>query len=473
MILFLTYIKDVLSAKEWIDFNPDIIGLSSLFTPSYYNMIDLAQVLRQLFPKALIVAGGGVPTNMYNEIFRDSKNINALCFGEGEKPLLGLIKVKNKDKFLKSHSSWITKEKVRKKQTYQYDFINNLDKIPFYDYDLLSTDDYSLSPTISSYASFNGKKRIFHYVTSRGCPHHCCFCASNRVHGRVMRYHSVFRVKRDLKHLQDKYKADIIGFQDDNFMINKNRAIKIIKFAKKLKIKFFFQSGLALYALDRKTLEIIKSVGIKELVLAVESGSDRVLREIMHKPLVLSIVRRVVKDCRELGIDTDANILIGLPGETKQDIEDTRTFLKSLDASWFRIYVATPLVGSEMFDICMKKHYLKGNYIGCDFKRAVVETEDFTSAYIQKKVYSLNLELNFVNNSDFRLGNYEKALKGFENTIRVKNDHAIAYYFAAKCYKKMSLNKKYKAYKTKYQEIVRESPFWKKYAKQFNLVALN
>jgi len=134
--------------------------------------------------------------------------------------------------------------------------------------------------------------------------------------------------------------------------------------------------------------------------------------------------------------------------------------------------VATPLVGSEMFDICIKNNYLCGSYIGCDFKRAVIETEDFTSEYIQKKAYSLNLELNFVRNSDFRLGNYKKALEGFENTITVKDDHAFAYYFAAKCYKMMAFVERYQAYKVKYQEIIDESAFWRGYANQFDLVTL-
>ena len=69
---------------------------------------------------------------------------------------------------------------------------------------------------------------------------------------------------------------------------------------------------------------------MNNLVLSVESGSNRVLKEIMHKPLDLSIVKRVIADCRELGIASDISILIGLPGETKQDIEDARTFLKTL-----------------------------------------------------------------------------------------------------------------------------------------------
>lgn len=464
--------RDFLSTEEYLNYSPSIIGISTLFTPAYYNMLDIAKVARDIFPNSLIIAGGGVPTNMYNDIFRDSTSFDALCYGEGEKPLLELVQATNKKEFLRTHPSWIIKEKVENKQPFQYDFIENLDEIPFYDYDILDANEYGLSPTISSYASFGGKKNIFHIATSRGCPFRCSFCASHTVHGRKMRYHSFERVYEDIKRLKEQYGAQKIGIQDDNFIIDRERAIKIVNTIKELKMTVFFQSGLALYALDREMLETIKGAGINQLVLPIESGSNRVLKEIMHKPVNLSMVNRVIADCRDLGIDTDANILIGLPGETKQDIEDSRAFLKTLDATWFRIYIATPLVGSEMFDICLKNNYLKGSHIGSDFKRAVIETEDFTAKYIKEKAYSLNLELNFVGNSDFRLGNYETALKGFENTIRVKSDHAFAYYFAARCCKMMNMEEKYLAYKTKYQEIIEESAFWKNYANQFNLVAL-
>ena len=61
---FLELFREFLSAKEWVDYAPSIIGISTLFTPAYYNMVEVAQVARDLFPRALIIAGGGVPTNM-------------------------------------------------------------------------------------------------------------------------------------------------------------------------------------------------------------------------------------------------------------------------------------------------------------------------------------------------------------------------------------------------------------------------
>ncbi len=464
--------QDFLSEKEWIDYAPNIIGISTLFTPSYYNMLAVANAARDIFPNALITAGGGVPTNMYNEIFGDSACIDAICYGEGERPLLGLVEAVDNKEFIRTHASWITKEKVEKKLPFHFDFIENLDEIPFLDYELLNIDDYRISPVLATFPLAKEKMNSMPVMTSRGCPHRCSFCASHSVHGREMRYHSLSRVREDFGRLCEKYGAKAIVFFDDHLMADKQRVFKIVDIMNEFQLTAFFPSSLALYALDRKILESLKSVGLNQLVLSVESGSNRVLREVMHKPLNLSIVNRVISDCRQLGIAADVAILIGLPGETKQDIEDTRAFLKTLDATWFRLNVATPLVGSEMLDICIKKKYIKGDYLDCDYKRAVVETEDFTADYIQEKIYSLNLELNFVGNSDFRMGNYETALKGFENTIRVKNDHAFAFYFAAQCCNKTNLNKKYQDYKSRYEEIIQESGFWKNYTDQFNLAVL-
>ncbi|HBL52316.1 MAG TPA: B12-binding domain-containing radical SAM protein [Candidatus Blackburnbacteria bacterium] len=464
--------NDILSSKKYVEFVPTIIGISTLFTPAYYNMLDIAKVCKKLFSNSLIVAGGGVPTNMYREIFKVSKSFDALCFGEGEKPMLDLIQTKNKYLHINNNPSWITYKKIRTKKSFRHNFIIDLDEIPFFDLDIIKIDDYRLTSVLSTFPLAKERMKGMSFMTSRGCVHRCCFCASHSVHGRQMRFHSIVRIENDLRKLKRDYGIKLVVFFDDHFMANRERVFKIVNIMKNLQLTAFFPASLTLYALDRKMLEALKSIGLNELVLSVESGSDKVLREVMHKPLNLSIVKRVIKDCQELGIDTDVAILIGLPGETKKDIEDTRSFLKTLNATWFRINIATPLAGSEMLEICLRKNYLKGDYISCDFKRPVIGTEDFTPEYIQEKAYALNLELNFVENSDFKLGNYKKALRGFENTIRVKNDHAFAYYFAARCCKSLKQNKKYMEYKNNYKKIIKDSEFWRNYFRQFNLEPL-
>ena len=218
--------RDILSAKEWSAYAPSIIGISTLFTPSYQNMLDIAQWCRDLFTKAFITAGGGVPTNMYNEIYRASKCFDALCYGEGEKPLLGLVEAIDKKEFLRNSLSWITRDKAEKKQSFKYDFIDNLDEIPILDYALLNVDDYILNQIQSLFPQQKNVKSM-PYLSSRGCPYRCCFCSSHTVHGREMRYHSHVRIKEDFKYLRDAYRTKTIVFQDDHFLSNKKEHLKL------------------------------------------------------------------------------------------------------------------------------------------------------------------------------------------------------------------------------------------------------
>jgi radical SAM superfamily enzyme YgiQ (UPF0313 family) len=452
-------------------FQPDIIGISTLFSPAYKNMIDVANAVKQeiLYFNSFVIAGGGIPTNISNKIFQDSHDIDALCYGEGELSLLELIQAKNKYDYLKNSKSWVIKSEVDKKL--EFNFIENIDEIPIFDYDLIDVKKYNKNSLHTLFPLLKDEKSIS-LISSRGCTHNCLFCSSHTVHGKYIRTYSIERIKNDIKYLKENYNIKVLTFFDDHFLFDKERALEILQYIKELDLKAFFPSSLALYALDENILKALKNVGVDSLILSVESGSDKVLREIIHKPLNLKIVKRVIEDCHKLNIAIDISILIGFPKETKQDIEDTRQFLKKLNATWYRISVATPLVGSEMLDICLKNNYIKGDYLACDFKRAIVETLEFTTEWLQEKIYELNLELNFVENNDFKNENYERALHGFENTIKVKDDHAFAYHYAAKCCEKLMYAEKYIIYKNKANKLFQESIFWNNYFEKFDLKEL-
>lgn len=450
------------------DFHPNIIGISTLFSPAYKNMLDVANVIKNvmIYPNRLVIAGGGVPTNIPSKIFQDSHDIDALCYGEGELPLLKLIQAEDKYEFLKNSKSWITKDSITKKL--EFDFIENLDEIPMFNYSFIDIGKYNKNSLHTLFPLLKDEKSIS-IISSRGCTHKCCFCSSHTVHGREIRTYTTKIIKHDIECLMLFHGVKVITFFDDHFLFDKKRALEILAYLKKLGLKAFFPSSLALYMLDKEVLTALKDVGVDDLILSVESGSDKVLRKIMHKPLNLKIVKRVIEDCHELDIATDISILIGFPGETKQDIEDTRQFLKTLNATWYRISVATPLVGSEMLDTCLKNNYIKGNYLDCDFKRAIVETPEFTAEWLQEKAYDLNLELNFVENNDFKNKNYERALQGFLNAIKVKEDHAFAHYFAALCYKELNDLVKCLTHISLFYNSIENSNFWKHKIEQFNL----
>jgi anaerobic magnesium-protoporphyrin IX monomethyl ester cyclase len=119
------------------DFVPDFIGVSSLFSPSFYNFMDCGRASKTIFPDAVVIGGGNIPTNSYKYIYESlgCDYFDGLCYGEGEKPLLSLMQAKDPSAFLESSESWITKSKLSGAEFIpRYDYIENLDEIPFFDY---------------------------------------------------------------------------------------------------------------------------------------------------------------------------------------------------------------------------------------------------------------------------------------------------------------------------------------------------
>lgn len=467
---FRSYFHDHLRSEKYQVFHPSVIAISAQFSPSYHSVIDIAEVSRTLFPEAMILAGGNLVTAVYRELFSDTNCIDAICFGEGELPLVELLEASDRKKVIANHSSWISREKALSPgNPFQHCFIENLDEIPFLDYDILDLDGYQLNPTLSRYAVGAESARAIAIMTSRGCPFKCTFCASHQAHGRRMRYYSEERVADDIDLLIERYGVKSFIIQDDHFMGGRERPYNIVSAIKERQGSIFFQNALALYALDKRFLQLLKDAGIDELVLPVESGSARVLKDVMRKPLKLDIVKRVVDDCREAGIFTDCNIIIGMPGETKDDIDEGREFLKSIYGDWFRVFVATPIPGSEMYDDAAKNDYFVINPVNANYKRAVIETKEWTAEYIQHITYAMNIELNFVHNSNMRLGKYRIALECFEKVLKVKSDHAIACFYAGQCLEQLNEPVRAKQYFKKAQDYASENPFWRTYIEMFQI----
>jgi anaerobic magnesium-protoporphyrin IX monomethyl ester cyclase len=484
---------DWLSKPEYQEFDPTIVGISALFSPAYRNMLDLSECSKQLFPKALILGGGFLPTNFYKGIYSEHQSFDALCFGEGEKALLRLVLATDKQRLLDEDPVWITKSKAQakaqsssrigsivsisksgiKKQEFELELIHDLDEVPFLDYDGLDLNSYMLNPTIGVYSTTWMRKGMknFHVMTSRGCVFRCTFCAQDTVHGRTMRYNSLERMSQDLKRLRDQYGAETIIFEDDHFMGDTKRAYEILGYVIELGMKAFFPNSLALYALKRPMLEQLKAAGVDQLVLAVESGSAEVLHNVMYKPLRMDIISQVTKDCRELGIYSDCNIVLGMPGETEKNFQEAREFLRTTYANWYHIHVATPIVGSAMLEECLDNNYLKGECNDGHYKHAIVETKDFTAARIQELEREFNLDLNFVNNSDFRLGHFETALKGFNNTLKHRPDHAFAHHYAALCYEQLGEPEKGSHHRTQ-AIVIAQTPFWQNMLEKFPQVQI-
>ena len=389
-------------------------------------------------------------------MFDDSPDLDGIGFTECEIPFLELIKAEDKLLHINTDPSWIPRSKKEMSiESFEAKYIWDLDEIPFYDYGIVNKNDYSLNPALTAYAGVYDSANNFHYMTSRGCPYHCNFCASHKVNGRDMRYHSIVRVESDLRLLKEKFGAKTIVIQDDNFMgqgrSGRERALEIVNVIGKLGLIVVFQNSLTLVSVKRDLLEAMKKAGVTQLLLSVESGSARSLKR-MHKPLRLEDIERVAKDCRELGIYTDCNILIGNIFETEKDIEDSAKFLKSgrCPADWFKIFITTPLPGSELHEQAIESGLIGEQVINLDFKKANLDRPELPAKRLEFLQYKMNLELNFIRNNNFNIGeklfknggieaaryNYELALLGFLSAIKAKDNHLFGHFYTSIIYRR-------------------------------------
>ena len=465
------YYNDVINeaiSGEVHNLKPDIVGISALFNSNFSYLNELSKIVREMCPEAIITTGGGLPTNLYRAVLEEAPCIDAVCYAEGEIPMLELVIAIERKQYLNTDPSWITKDKLSTDFIPQAKFIRNLDDIPIFAYDLLKFEEYQKH---NRYHGDGDNLVVMSLMTTRGCPFRCTFCASHTVHGRKIRVLSAERVTEDIEYIIKRYDVNTFAIEDDHFLVDKQRALYILKELSNKKINIEFPNGLTVYAIDEEIAEALKTANVKMVTIAVESGSEDVLREIIHKPLKLGMVKKAVSILRSKEIYIRAFFIVGFPGETKEHRQQTVEFIRETGFNWVGIMIATPIAGSDLYKECEENNYLVSKNISdFHFGKGNIKTKDFTPEQIENERYIMNLDLNFINNYDMRHNNYEIALIGFNDVIKRVVNHAIAYYCAANCYEKLGNLEKSEVLRERFKEIIKNDKKWSEYAEQFGLI---
>jgi radical SAM superfamily enzyme YgiQ (UPF0313 family) len=148
-----------------------------------------------------------------------------------------------------------------------------------------------------------------------------------------------------------------IFFDDDTFTANGERARSLGREFRGLN-KNFLWSTTARVTTSYETLKAMKEGGLRLLVVGFETGDPQVLKNI-RKGATLDLGRRLVKWCRELGIQVHGTFMVGLPGETRASLEASMRFACELDPDTIQVSLATPYPGTEFYDFCRERGYLQ------------------------------------------------------------------------------------------------------------------
>jgi radical SAM superfamily enzyme YgiQ (UPF0313 family) len=177
--------------------------------------------------------------------------------------------------------------------------------------------------------------------------------------GKKIRSRSIESVMTEVRFLVDTYGIDELYFEDDNFTIQRDRALEILEriAAFKPAIYLKFANGIRADMVDREILGAMKRAHVYSLSFGIESGCTATLTR-MKKSLDLDKARQNILLAKSMGFLVGANCIIGYPGETVQDVEKSLDFFFSLPLDSMAIVNLVPFPGTEVREHCEGKGYL-------------------------------------------------------------------------------------------------------------------
>jgi len=228
--------------------------------------------------------------------------------------------------------------------------LEDMDQLPFvtevYRRDL-RIEDYFIGYLLHPYVSL---------YTGRGCKSRCTFCLwPQTVGGHRYRVRSPEHVAAEIS-LARSYFPQVreFFFDDDTFTDNLPRAEAIARALGRLGVTW---SCNAKANVPRSTLKVLKDNGLRLLLVGYESGNQQILHNI-KKGMLIDVARRFTKDCHELGIKIHGTFILGLPGETRETIEETIRFATEINPHTLQVSLAAPYPGTYLHRQAVENRWL-------------------------------------------------------------------------------------------------------------------
>lgn len=367
--------------QDVIDFNPAIIGITAV-TASVLRGRELTELIKSILSESIVVFGGPHPTAMPEEVIRWDA-VDFVVIGEGERTICALgewVVGGMSDSGLRDIPNICYVKDNQVVHNARIPFLESveLDALPYPAFHLL---DLKKVFKYNRHGLFKKGTRVLPVMSSRGCPQLCTYCC--RVMGRRMRCRSVESLMGEMEHLIDVYNVNEIWFEDDNFTANKVWANAVLDaiIENDYGIPIKFANGIRADGVDEDLLRKMKRAGCYAISFGIESGSPHVL-DLMQKKLSLDKAKENILIAKKLGYLVGSNVILGYPGETLADIEESIDFFMGLDLDSMAAVNLIPFPGTVARDICEEKGYLTeeakdwNNYI-FDIKtpRILIETE--------------------------------------------------------------------------------------------------
>ncbi|MBN2527219.1 MAG: B12-binding domain-containing radical SAM protein [Deltaproteobacteria bacterium] len=348
--------------------NPDICGLSMIFTSRAQEFLELAKSLRKFGYQGHIIAGGHFASFNFEKILTDVSAIDSVALGEGEHTMVSLAKNLHQ---LERVDGLCYRD--RQGRVFRNDEApsQDLDELPFPK--RLSFHDYFGHPIASM-------------LSSRGCWRSCHFCSINawyrRCGGKRFRIRSVENIADEMTLLYHEHGIRIFNFQDDNFFLPRKdtSAARFEHLRDLLRKNGVTRTAIAIKArpdsITHETVAPLDDLGLFRVFLGVENGSQRGLDNLNRKS-TLSEIEHSLKVLNDFDIHVAYNLLMFEPNTTMDDIHGNLRFMERHIDNPFNFCRAEAYAGTGLETILQNENALLGDWLGFDYRLKHSECETF------------------------------------------------------------------------------------------------
>ncbi len=356
-----------------------LVGMSGLITTLRWQ-IDVAKIIRELQPNAILASGGGLATEFRDQLFPWIPELDAVAHSEGDDVILKMtldaknfhdLGLRNAMLSGKLDPYYIGDVNGRPRFSYDGGRPSDLDSIPFPAYDLIETDvdnfpvleTYLNAPIWGSNARNSSAttltmKRSISTISSRGCPFACKFCFRGAQGERNYGIRSAENLAEEMYGYHEKYDVDFVGIVDDNFMVNRKRIHDLVPvlgpFCRETGVRWGTHGRLDEAAdlrpdsksgspVFEETFRVsdMADAGCVYIGFGAESASPSVLEAMGKGGFILkngtvningyNLPRTMIEGIRnssKFGIHANCTWIMGYPGDTLEDIKHSLAFIQ-------------------------------------------------------------------------------------------------------------------------------------------------
>ncbi|MBT4702826.1 MAG: B12-binding domain-containing radical SAM protein [Rhodospirillaceae bacterium] len=372
--------------KRIADFNPDMIGVSCLFSNRGLEAQNLCRLAKETIPDAFVVFGGQHPSGMPQLVI--DENIDCIMYGEADRSIIELVETLNTGGDLRDVKQIILQDGDTYWKSPKNDYPDPKE-LPLPAWHLVGLDKYWNAGLADYEINLKSQQKFLIMMSSRGCPHACYFCTAPMMSDRRFRMKEIPQVIEEIQHYRDTYGVDEIHFWDDNFFINKKRVKKLLKALVENFPDMSFQvpSGSEVNAIDDEVIELLSQAGFTKLFMAIESLNPDIQEDVIDKHVDLARVPDIVEKLRVKGIISEGSFMVGFPGESKAQIDHTFDTASKLGLDRISVSIVNPLPGTPLYDECIEKDLVYDDFDPQNVRWSTenIKMEEVDRGYISKR----------------------------------------------------------------------------------------